>query len=104
MFNVLSSIVMIYPVALSTEGWEEPYRENTCNKWASANVNYDALDHEVSGDESARQSIQREISRAVREAMLERGHVLFLENDEVFGKIRKQLSQLDSCNDGFSKL
>lgn len=42
-------------------------------------MNYDALDHEVSGDESARQSIQREISLDLREAMLERGHVLFLE-------------------------
>lgn len=58
-------------------------------------MNYDALDHEVSGDESARQSIQREISLDLREAMLERGHVLFLEYDEVFGKMRKQLSQLD---------
>lgn len=58
-------------------------------------MNYDALDHEVSGDELARQSIQREISLDLREAMLERGHVLFLEYDEVFGKMRKQLSQLD---------
>lgn len=47
--------MLVYPVNSSTVGWEEPYRENIYKRWASAVLNYDALDYEVSGDESARQ-------------------------------------------------
>lgn len=81
-------------MAFTTAGWEEPYAENICNKRTSATVNCDALDHKVRGDKSARQSIQREISLDVREAMLESGHVLFPGYDEVFGKMRKQLKSV----------
>ena len=48
--------MLVYPVSVY---WEEPYRESIYKRWASAVLNYDALDYEVSGDESARQYKER---------------------------------------------
>ena len=90
--------MLVYPV--NTVGLEEPNRENIDKRWASAVLNYDALDYEVSGNESARQYNQRDFS-SYKGDMLESILVLYLKNDKVFGKTRKQVSQLDSCNDEF---
>lgn len=92
--------MLVYPVNSSTVVWKELYRENIYRRWASAVLNYNALDYEVSGDESAREYNQRDFS-SCKGDILESIHVLFLENDKVFGKTRKQVSQLDSCNDEF---
>lgn len=53
--------MLIYPVASSTAVCEDPYGENTCDRWASAIVSYDALDREVGGESTTHPKREKDV-------------------------------------------